>query len=94
MKQYCRYCSHLVTGNGIVCEKLNKEMSEAAAKTPNRCKSFEAYDGPVECQDAFGENVKGYHPREQGQRMKECKGQICVGYCNKLFSMEIMELHY
>jgi len=49
MKQYCRYCASLVTGNGIYCEYLNKEKTEASTKVVNYCKRFEfcevdAYD--------------------------------------------------
>lgn len=49
MKQYCRYCNNLVTGNGIYCTALNKERSEASTKVVNYCKHFEyneidAYD--------------------------------------------------
>ena len=49
MKQYCRYCVNLVTGNGIYCTVLNKERSEASTKVVNYCKNFEfceidAYD--------------------------------------------------
>lgn len=49
MKQYCRYCNNLVTGNGIYCAELKKERSEASTKVVNYCKHFEyneidAYD--------------------------------------------------
>ena len=49
MKQYCRYCSALVTGNGIYCSTLNKVRTEASTKVVNYCKHFEfneidAYD--------------------------------------------------
>ena len=27
MKQYCRYCVHLITGNGTYCEAHKKELS-------------------------------------------------------------------
>ena len=59
MAQYCRYCSHLVTGNGIYCGEMNKEMSEAQAKRTNTCSRFDL--NPI---DAFYENEKGYQPRE------------------------------
>lgn len=32
MKQYCRYCCNLVTGNGICCTEKEQEISEAAKK--------------------------------------------------------------
>ena len=74
MKQYCRYCCHLVTGNGIWCGELEKEMSEATAKSQNRCSSF-AYN-PI---DAFWENEKGYQPREAKEPKKtQCDGQISL----------------
>lgn len=58
MKQYCRYCTALVTGNGIYCETFAKEKSEASAKAVNHCKEFEF------CEiDAFDLN-KRYKPRE------------------------------
>ena len=49
MKQYCRYCSHLCTGNGIWCGERQKELSEGYTKRPNTCKQFcfvdiDAYD--------------------------------------------------
>lgn len=59
MKQYCRYCVHLATGNGTWCAAHEREMSDSAAKRVNHCKDF----GFCEI-DAFGENLDGYHPRE------------------------------
>ncbi len=49
MTQYCRYCSSLVTGNGIYCESRNMELGERYTKRPNRCPAFDfneidAYD--------------------------------------------------
>lgn len=69
MTQYCRYCCCLVTGNGIYCTEKEQEITEATAKSPNRCHSY-AYN-PI---DAFGENEKGYQPRQQ--KKKQCDGQI------------------
>ncbi len=71
MAQYCRYCSFLVTGNGVYCTKLNKEISERAAKNTNKCKSFE-----LDPTDAFWENEKGYMPRETAR--KGCDGQLSL----------------
>lgn len=73
MKQYCRYCGYLVTGNGIWCRRQEREVSEAAAKSTNRCHDF-AYN-PI---DAFGENKKGYIPRAPREKKKksELQGQI------------------
>lgn len=50
MKQYCRYCIHLSTGNGTWCEEKKKTMEDSAAKRVNKCKSFsfceiDAFDG-------------------------------------------------
>lgn len=36
MKQYCRYCSYLCTGNGTWCEKKQKEIADSTAKTENQ----------------------------------------------------------
>lgn len=57
-KQYCRYCTHLVTGNGIYCSAKNKEMAESTAKSVNHCKDFE-----FNSIDAFFE-TDGYKPRK------------------------------
>lgn len=66
MRQYCRYCVHLTTGNGIWCEERHKSMTEAACKTTNNCKKFEF------CEiDAFDENQKPYKPREELQAVDE-----------------------
>lgn len=59
MKQYCRYCTNLVVGNGIYCTKRNRECSEQYAKSTNNCGDFE-----LNVIDAFGENERGYQPRE------------------------------
>lgn len=58
MAQYCRYCTHLVTGNGIYCTAKNKTMAESTAKSANHCKEFE-----LNKIDAFFE-TDGYKPRE------------------------------
>lgn len=69
MKQYCRYCCYLITGNGIYCEKRENTLSEASAKAVNNCHNF-SYNS----QDAFGENERGYQPRQP--KKKQCDGQI------------------
>lgn len=62
MKQYCRYCVHLHTPNGIWCDAKGKELSENTAKSVNNCKQF------VFCEeDAFFE-TDGYKPRTSGHR--------------------------
>lgn len=69
MIQYCRYCCYLDTGNGIWCDLLEKEMSESAAKSVNRCPNF-AFN-PM---DSFFENEKGYRPRVE--KKEQCDGQL------------------
>lgn len=72
MKQYCRYCAHLVYGNGTWCEKHQTDMSESAAKRLNHCKDFDF------CEiDAFCENPTGYHPREpyRKHQTQEAQGE-------------------
>ena len=60
MKQYCRYCAYLVTGNGIYCTLKGKTLSESYTKSINKCKEFNF------CQmDAYFENEKGYCPRKK-----------------------------
>ena len=66
MKQYCRYCVHLTTGNGIWCEKRQRIYSESCAKSTNNCGDFE-----LNVVDAFFENEKGYHPREDNPAVDE-----------------------
>ena len=58
MKQYCRYCTNLVTGNGIYCTEKKITMRESTAKSVNHCESFEFNEI-----DAFGE-TSGYKPRK------------------------------
>ena len=58
-RRYCRYCVHLTTGNGIWCDKHQRTYSEKYAKTMNNCGDFE-----LNVIDAFGENERGYKPRE------------------------------
>ena len=55
-------------GNGSPTEK-QQIMSDAVAKSPNRCHSFAL--NPI---DAFGENERGYKPREP--KKKQCDGQM------------------
>lgn len=70
MKQYCRWCCFLCIGNGMWCDELEKEISEASAKSLNRCHSF------VYCPiDAFGSD-KEYTPRKI--KMKQCDGQMSL----------------
>ena len=59
MKQYCGYCVHLHTSNGIWCDEKEKEMSESTAKSVNCCDKFAFCK-----EDAFFE-TDGYKPRTQ-----------------------------
>ena len=67
MKQYCRYCNHLVTGNGIYCTEKEQSMSEASTKRVNRCKEF--LFNPMDAYDLD----RTYKPREY-----HCDGQISL----------------
>lgn len=60
MKQYCRYCSHLIYGDVCFCEKKNWVKSYDSCKQRNRCNEFEF--NPI---DALAENPQGYKPREK-----------------------------
>lgn len=71
MTQYCRYCCYLVCGDANYCTEHRRTMSEAAAKSQNRCHDF-AFN-PI---DAFLENEKGYQPRKP--KKKQCDGQISL----------------
>ena len=62
MKQYCRYCAHLVTGNGIYCEERQKELAETSTKRVNNCKSFDF--NPIDAYDL----TQYYKPREKKQK--------------------------
>lgn len=66
MKQYCRYCVHLTVGNGIWCDKRQREYSESYAKSTNNCGDFE-----LNVIDAFFENERGYRPREPEQAIDD-----------------------
>ena len=73
MTQYCRYCNNLVTGNGIYCEVLCRELPERYCKHPTRCKQYEFNQI-----DAFGENPRPYRPRvrkEEKSEVEETKGE-------------------
>lgn len=63
MAQYCRYCSHFVTGNGNWCDARKIEPSDRYAKSTNRCRFFDL--NPM---DAFFENEKGYQPRKTAKK--------------------------
>lgn len=65
MKQYCRYCANLVTGNGTYCMVKNKTMSDSTAKSVNHCNEFE-----FNKIDAFFE-TEGYKPRKRKQNQND-----------------------
>lgn len=79
MKQYCRYCIHLHINNFPYCDKKEKAMSESSCKKPNNCNDYVFADCEPEYQDAFMENVRGYHPREKREpKNNEWEGQISL----------------
>lgn len=69
MTQYCRYCAYLCVGDTPYCSIREQTIREAVAKSPNRCHSFVM--NPI---DAFGENERGYKPREP--KKAQCDGQM------------------
>lgn len=71
MRQYCRYCVNLVTGNGIYCTKKEKELSESFCMGKNFCKDFEFCET-----DAFGYNPRPYTPRVAEDDDEPLEGQI------------------
>lgn len=76
MKQYCRYCGYLTVGDAAFCEKRKKEISEAVAKSPNRCHDF-AFN-PI---DAFASVNKSGEVHQYAPRItkkKQCDGQISM----------------
>ena len=72
MAQYCRYCSELVVGDTAYCTKKKKEIPEHLAKTTNYCPFYDL--NPV---DAFGENEKGYQPRN-AKAVTQLEGQMSI----------------
>lgn len=73
MAQYCRYCSDLVVGDIAYCTTKKKEISEHLAKTTNYCPHYDF--NPI---DAFGENEKGYQPRNAKVVEQQCDGQMDI----------------
>lgn len=70
MAQYCRYCSELVTGNGIYCQAKNKELSEEYTKRVNRCSQFDFLS-----LDAYSDRT--YQPRRKRKEKAQLK-QISI----------------
>ena len=73
MKQYCRYCCYLIVGDANYCSMRDKTISEATAKSTNRCHDFAL--NPI---DAFGENNKGYMTQKKGEKKTQCDGQMKI----------------
>ena len=71
MAQYCRYCSALVVGDAAYCTTKEKEIQEHLAKTTNYCPHYD-----LNHIDAFGENEKGYQPRNAKVTAQQCDGQM------------------
>ena len=82
MKQYCRYCAYLCTGNGANwCSEHQECRSESSCKSVNKCKDFVFCNCEPQFQDAFGENDKGYQPREHKEpKMVQCEGQLSLSF--------------
>lgn len=64
MKQYCRYCNNLVTGNGIYCCEKQTVLSEAYTKTVNHCKDFEFNEVDAYDFNSVYKPRGAYRPRE------------------------------
>ena len=64
MKQYCRYCAYLVTGNGTYCQAHEKELSDSYAKRANSCKDFDFCEMDAYCE------TSGYEPRNRRSNKK------------------------
>ena len=62
-KQYCRYCIHLTVGDWPWCGRMERFVSESAAKRTNHCPHFEFCE-----MDAFLENERPYTPRKEKPR--------------------------
>lgn len=73
MAQYCRYCSALVVGDTAYCTTKQKQIPEHLAKTTNYCPFYDL--NPV---DAFGENEKGYQPRNAKAAVEQLEGQMSI----------------
>lgn len=73
MAQYCRYCGDLVVGDIAWCSVKKKEIPEHLAKTTNYCPHYNL--NPI---DAFGENEKGYQPRNKRVAVEQVEGQINI----------------
>lgn len=70
MKQYCRYCANCFYGDVVYCDEYKKVISEATAKTVNKCKGF------VFCEGDVFDPLKKYKPREK--KLKKDNGQLSL----------------
>lgn len=70
MKQYCRYCAHLIVGDANYCELKRLTMTDAAAKHTNNCPMFDFLST-----DAFDEN-RVYVPRRRVEHLQQLKMEV------------------
>ena len=86
MKRYCRYCCYLCTGNGVIwCDEKSREISEAAAKSPNRCHSFEFT--PIDV-FRYEKECKPREPKKPRESKKTSNGKQCDGQMSLVFETE------
>ncbi|MBQ9002244.1 MAG: hypothetical protein IJ087_10365 [Eggerthellaceae bacterium] len=76
VKHQCRYCTMLVTGNGIWCGYKQESMSEAATKRRNKCKHFEFVE-----LDAYGERDWEPDKITIAPQSTELEGQMRLELC-------------
>lgn len=65
MKQYCRYCAYMISGDFNYCEVKKKCFSENTIKSVNHCKDF--MFNPI---DALFENKNEYKPKKTVEKTK------------------------
>lgn len=73
MAQYCRYCGDLIVGDIAYCTIKKKQIPEHLAKTTNYCPHYN-----FNSIDAFGENEKGYQPRNAKAAVQQLEGQMNI----------------
>lgn len=74
MTQICRYCDFLCINKKPYCSKTKRTMSEAEAKSPNRCHDF-----VFSIIDAFGEEDHKKEVRTTKTPSKtQCDGQMTL----------------
>ena len=83
VRQYCRYCIHMVCGDVNYCDMHKQGYSDAQIKRTNRCKDFEL------CTiDALGENPREYEPREYKPRARKEANESERGVQTSLFEAD------